>query len=168
MEQISKHEAIYSSKNMQHFPFIGPDRALCALVGQYSPVWMEVSMQLVTPSDASGLSLIEMLLTVQGVVPVCGMFSFFQKEIVQPAACSGGEWLFFLCLQMLSFVCVGGCVLVCLRGAPTLCVCVWFLWMSGILSSDWLTIIYYFPSYMSNCALYCCTSWPPGTKCLQC
>lgn len=42
-------------------------------------------------SDASGLSVIEILLTVQRVVPVCGMLSFFQNEIMQPAACSDGE-----------------------------------------------------------------------------
>lgn len=42
-------------------------------------------------SDASGLSVVEILLTVQRVVPVCGMLSFFQNEIMQPAACSDGE-----------------------------------------------------------------------------
>lgn len=43
------------------------------------------------PSDASGLSVAEILLTVQGLLPVCGMLGFFQNEVMQPPACSDGK-----------------------------------------------------------------------------
>lgn len=68
------------------------------------------------PSDASGLSVIEILLTVQGVGPVCGMLSFFQNRLwSQLPAVRAKGFIFSLFIDdgMLPFV--------CLRGAPTLC-----------------------------------------------
>lgn len=78
------------------------------------------------PSDASRLSVIEILLTVQGVGLVCGMLSFFQNRLLSqlPAVRADG-FIFSLFIDdgMLPFVCLSGCVracmLACLRGAPT-------------------------------------------------
>lgn len=82
-------------------------------------------------SDASGLSVIEILLTVQGALPVYGVLSFFfQNEIMQPAACSDGEWIFFLLLFIVCVhIClcwwVGACLCVSEEHPP--CACVFFL-----------------------------------------
>lgn len=69
------------------------------------------------PSDASGLSVIEILLTVQGVVPVCGYVKFFPEQIMEPAACSEGERLYFSLFivdGLLPFVCLSGWVRACM------------------------------------------------------
>lgn len=60
---------------MQHFPVICPNG--CFLCCDW-PVFTSVNGSFCVAhrlSDASGLSVIEILLAVQGVVPVCGMLS---------------------------------------------------------------------------------------------
>lgn len=73
------------------------------------------------PSDASGLSVIEILLAVQGVLPVCGMLRFLvfsrTRSCSQLPAVMGNRFFFFNLLFIvdgtLSFVCVCGWVHAC-------------------------------------------------------
>lgn len=70
------------------------------------------------PSDVSGLSVIEILLTVQGVGPVCGMLSFFQNRLwSQLPAVRANGFIFSLFIDdgMLPFVCLYGRVRACLH-----------------------------------------------------
>lgn len=80
------------------------------------------------PSDASGLSVIEILLTVQGVLPVCGMLSFFfffsrMRSCSQLPAVMGNSLLFLILLFIFggtcSFVCVCGWVHACVSQRST-------------------------------------------------
>lgn len=79
---IIRHQACLK-QNMQHFAFIRTHSALCVGTVQYSPVCMDVSMQLIVTLlllEAYGLTMIEILLTVCGVVSVCGMLSFSRTD----------------------------------------------------------------------------------------
>lgn len=81
------------------------------------------------PSDASGLYVIEILLTVHGDVPVCGMLSFFQNRLCSQLPAVVGNGFFFLSLFIVDGIaliclCVCGCVRACVSQRSTHPVCV--------------------------------------------
>lgn len=135
---IIRHRA-FLKQNMQHFPFIRTNSGLCVGAVQYSPVWMEVSMQLIVTLlllEAYGLTMIEMLLTARGVVSVCGMLSFSRTDYSAGDSASGlwWQWMGFLCVfffgQEDTRVCVSVCLIESITVRTCICVlqgsCVWF------------------------------------------
>lgn len=99
---IIRHQA-FLKQNMQHFPFIRGNSALCVGTVQYSPAWMDVSMQLIVTLlllEAYGLIVVEILLTARGVVSVCGALSFSRTDYSAGDSASSPrcQWMGFLCL----------------------------------------------------------------------
>lgn len=120
---------VFLQQNLQHLlPFIRTDSGLCVGTVQHSAAWMEVSMWLIVSLlllDAYGPTMIEILLTACGGLPVCGMLSFSRTDY--SAACRQNE-RGDLCFQ------AGGpwrlWVFFCRRVyRRSVCVCV-FLWKS--------------------------------------
>lgn len=74
---------------------MGTDSGLCVGTVQHSSLSMEVSVQLIVaalPLEAYGLSRIEILLTVRGVVSVCGMLSFSRTDYSAGGSASSLHW----------------------------------------------------------------------------
>lgn len=98
---IIRHQASLKL-NMRHFPFTGTNSALCVGTVQHSPAWMEVSVQLIVALpllEAHGLTMIEILFTVRGVVSVRGMLSFSRTDYSAGDSASSLQqpWMGFLC-----------------------------------------------------------------------
>lgn len=125
------------------------------------------------PSDASGLSVIAILLTVQGVLPVCGMLRFLvfsrTRSCSQLPAVMGNRLFFF------SFVCSWRDTLICLCLWVGACLCVseehprWLFFsfflvnIRVIVSSDWLTVSSIDTVHVQLLQLFLAV-----TECLQC
>lgn len=94
---------VFLKQNMQHFPFIGTNSALCLRTVRHSPAWMEVSVQLIVALlllEAYGLPVIEILLTVAWSTVCLWHVKFFQNRLFsrrlgqQPAVRVNGLSLF--------------------------------------------------------------------------
>lgn len=141
---------------MQHFPFIGPNRALlCCDRSVFIGVNGSFHAAL-RPCDVSGLSVIEMLLIVQSVCPVCSMLTFFQNRLRSQLPAVTGNGFFSPCIVdgMLSFVC--GCV----WGQMRACVSQEHL-CDHVLGLTYCIV--YLPKCTRNCAISGCNWRPPGS-----
>lgn len=94
---IIYHQA-FLKQNMQHFPFIRTNCALCVGTVQLSPAWMEVSILLIVTVlllEAYRLPINIILLTVRGVVSVWHV-KFFQNRLFSSSS-RQSEWMGHLC-----------------------------------------------------------------------
>lgn len=132
---IIRHQA-FLKQNMQHFPFMRTNSALCVGTVHHSPVWMEVSMQLIVTLlllEAYGRTMIEILLTERRVVSVCGMLSFSRTDYSAGDSASSLQWQWNgLSLFLDERQCAVVCVFFCMNDRASLCVFVHVLMNSCV------------------------------------
>lgn len=130
--------SLSEAKNMQHFPFIRTNSALCVGTVHHSAVWMEVSMLLIVALlllEADGRAMIEILLTEQQSSVCLWHVKFFQNTLFsrrrsQQAAATVtrtffvfGWEAFHICVNDGEQRCVCSWIHVCFTGE--LCMILW-------------------------------------------